>query len=203
MSRRAAAPARARIGGRALIGAAAVALALLAAASAPRSATAQPTRRDRDLGPARDVQLVVFPLESFVSASAWQPIFAVEARVHVGAGFALAIRPMGVWYAAGTTRADGHGGGVGGALAVLWYLERPLAGPYVGLQGGDVEAFVGDERGRTFGGSALFGYARSWPSGALLDVALGVGYWHRMGVVDTGQTWPEILSLRFGLGWGW
>lgn len=178
------------------------AAALVGVAGGGAPAAAQPARRDRHLGPARDVQLLVFPLESFLSASAWQPIFAVEVRVHVGAGVALAARPMGVWYAAGTV-GEGHGGGVGGALALLWYLDRALAGPYVGVQGGDVEAFVDGERGRTFGGSALFGYARTWRSGALVDVALGLGYWHRTGVLDTGQTWPEVLSLRVGLGWGW
>lgn len=191
-----------RAGGRAATALATAGLLLALAGGAPAPARAQPERPDRDLGPARGLALLAFPLEAFLSASAWQPIFAVELRVDLGAGLALGVRPMGVWYAKGSV-ADAHGGGVGGAVALLWFLQRALAGPYVGLQAGDVEAFVGGGRGRTVGGSALFGYARSWRSGALLDVALGLGYWHRMGVVDVGQTWPEVLSLRFGLGWGW
>lgn len=189
------------------LAAATLTAATLAAATVGAGPAWAAERPDRYLGPARKVAVLVFPLETILGATTQEPLLAVEVRIDLGAGLALAIRPIGVWYVKGGV-SDAHGGGVGGALALHWYLQRALAGPFLALQGGDIEAFVGGERGRTVGGSAIFGYAWSLrskgrSSGPLFSVGLGLGYWHRMGVVDTGPVWPEILSLRFGAGWGW
>lgn len=177
----------------------------LAAIGAPSSSVAQTlevdSRQDRYLGPGRTIAVLAFPLEAALNASAGAPQLSVEVRIDLGAGWAIGVRPIGVWYLPGARR-DVHGGGVGAAIALQWYFERPLAGGFVGLQAGDVEAFIGGERGRLFGATAIFGYAISWDNGAMLSVGLGLGYWHRAGVLDSGVQWPEILSLRLGAGWG-
>lgn len=156
---------------------------------------------DRFLGPARQVALLAFPLEILLNASAGAPQLALEVRIDLADNLALGIRPMLIWYLPSKKDAP-HGGGFGGAISVQYYLDRPLSGPYVALQVGEVEAFIGDKRGRMFGGSAIFGWAINWDNGAVMTFGVGLGYWHRFGVLDTGIQWPEILSLRIGAGWG-
>ena len=129
------------------------------------------------------------------------PQLAAEVRFDLGAGLAIAVRPMAIWYLPVAPREE-HGGGVGAALGLHWYQRRGLSGPFLAIQAGDVEAFVGGGRGRMVGGSAIFGYTISYESGGMISMGLGLGYWHRMGVLDTGVQWPEILSLRLGAGWG-
>ena len=158
---------------------------------------------DRHLGPARDIVILMFPLDIIVSSIAEKPMLAVEVRKNLGEGWAIGVQPAVVYYAPGSTLSDAHGGGLGLVLSGHWYEKRALAGGFVTLQVGDIEAFVGDEFGRTVGAAAIFGYALSWDDGAEVSIGLGFGYWHRMGVVGGGFTLPEILSWRLGVGWGW
>ena len=179
-----------------------LALSLLAAAllCAPSDAAAR-ERRDRHLGPAREIAIVTFPLETILTGAFYQPALAIELRVAVGARFVVTVTPLGVWYAAGGVT-DVHGGGVGGRIGVQYYTSRSLAGPFFGLQGGDVEAFIGGRRGRSVGGSFTAGYVLTRRDEFDLSVAVGFGYWHRMGVLDTGSAGiPEIMSLQLGIGW--
>lgn len=152
------------------------------------------------LGPSRDIAVLTFPLETAFTAVYYQPLFEIEARAAISDAFALTARGMAVWYVQGGIADDGHGWGAGGTLGFQYYLVRRLSGPFVGLHGGDIESFVDGERGRTFGGAVLFGYVLNddW---ATLSLGLGIGYWHRTGVVDVGTSLPEILSLNVGVGW--
>jgi len=159
------------------------------------------TSPDRHLGPARDISVLAFPMEALMHATSGSPQLAVEVRVDVGHGVALGVRPIGVWYLPSRDHKV-HGGGIGGALTLHWYTRRALSGPYLGLVAGDVEAFLDGERGRIVGASTIFGYALSYDSGALIHVGVGLGYWHKMGVVDNGIQWPELLSFRVATGWG-
>ena len=169
----------------------------------PTSAVAQEvdSSEDRHLGPARTSAVLAFPLDTLLTAASGRTRFELEVRVNLAHGLALAVRPIGLWLVPRSPE-EGHGGGIGGALALQWFTRRALAGPFVALQGGDVEAFAGGQRGRMFGVSAIFGYVISWENGAMLSLGVGLGYWHRAGVLDTGIQVPEILSLRLGTGWG-
>ncbi len=155
----------------------------------------------RLLGPARDVAVLAFPLDALIHAGAGAPRLAIEVRIALSERLALAVRPIGVWFVPTADR-EAHGGGGGAAIGVQWFLERPLAGPYVSVQAGDVEVSIDGEGGRFVGGDAVFGYALSWEGGAQLSLGVGFGYWHRMGVVDRGLNFPDVLSLRVGIGWG-
>lgn len=157
---------------------------------------------DRYLGPERDVTLLAFPLEAALNATSGSPQLALEVRKDLGHGLAIAVRPIGVWYLPNDNHAE-HGGGIGVALGIQWYTRRALSGPFVAIQGGDIEAFIAGERGRMFGASAIFGWSINWEGGAVMSVGVGLGYWHREGVLDSGVQWPEILSIRLGTGWGW
>jgi len=155
----------------------------------------------RYLGPGRDWAVVGFPIDLLMTSAGGAPRLEVGLRFSLSPHIALTLRPMAVWYLP-TDRRPGHGAGAGGSLVVSWYLSRPLAGPYVALQGGDMEAFRPDGRGRMAGASAIFGYAISYDNGALLDVGVGLGYWPRSGVLDSGIQLPEILSFRVATGFG-
>jgi hypothetical protein len=180
----------------------------VAAAAAPidrpfRAAdTPWSARTDRNLGPARDWALVTFPFDLLLTSLAGAPRFEVELRADLGGGIALGVRPMVSWYLP-AVEGEAHGGGLGGSLVLAWYLERSLAGPFVAVQGGDLEAWLPDGRGRMAGGSVIFGYGASLQDGVLVNVGLGFGYWPRSGALDVGVQMPEVLSLRLEMGWGW
>lgn len=157
-------------------------------------------RLERDLGPEQSLVVLVFPLELALTAAYAEPMLGVELRGHVGSRWVLTARPLVVWYLPQSV--GRHGYGLGGRAGVHYYLTRPLAGPFLGLQGGLVEALVGSSRGRMFGGTLSFGFARTWPGGNTLSLGLGFGYWHRQGAIRRGAGIPEVLSLELGLGWG-
>ena len=175
-------------------------VSLAVALASPRLAEGA-GRPDRHLGPARRVALVTFPLETLLTGAFYQPTLTVELRVALGARLALTVSPIGVWYAAGGV-ASSHGGGTGGRLGLQYYFSRSLSGPFMGLQGGDLEAFVGGRRGRSVGGSFTFGYVLTRKDDFDLSLGLGLGYWHRMGILKQGPAGvPEVLSLQLGIGW--
>ena len=180
------------------------AVALVAAVSlvcAARVADAGAPRKDRHLGPARSVAVLTFPLETLMTAAFYRPALSVQLRTDLGAKVALTLRVTGIWYAAGGL-VDDHAGGFGLALGVQYYTSKPLSGPFFGLEGGDVEIFAGHHHGRSYGGSFTFGYGLAFQDGWYLSFGLGLGYWHREGIIDKGPTFPEIMSLRLGVGWG-
>lgn len=161
-----------------------------------------PVQVDQRLGPAREVALVGFPVELLMTSLSGAPMLSLEARIALGR-FALTVRPIVAWVLPGTYGPE-HGAGVGAAVGVQWYTRRALAGPYVALDGGDIEVFASAGHGRTAGGTLVFGYALSWDDGAVLCLGVGFGYWHKMGAIASGAPGlPELLALHVDTGWGW
>ncbi len=154
------------------------------------------------LGPSRELVVLGFPVDLVYSSISKKPMLGVEVRLAASEGWAVGIEPIIVWYVGGDAFPT-DGVGVGLVVSAQYYFDRSLAGGFVALQAGDIEAFIGGEYGRTVGGAAIFGYALSWDDGAQVSLGLGFGYWHRMGVVGGGMTIPELLALRLGVGWGW
>ncbi len=160
-------------------------------------------RPDRHLGPANDFAVLAFPLETALTAGFYQPLLGVDTRFALSDHVVIHVRPMDARYVKGGLDHNHHGWGVGGLAGFQYYLNRRMAGPFVGLQGGDVEAFVGGRRGHNFGGTALFGYTLTQNGGFVMSVGIGFGYWHRTGVLDSGGVaLPEFMTLHLGLGWG-
>ena len=152
------------------------------------------------LGPSRELAVLVLPLDVLRASVSATPAFGVEVRVALPERWALSVAPAVLWAVEGD-RFPEHGVGAGLILGAHYYLDRDLAGGYIGVEVGDIEVFVGGDGGRTVGGAAVFGYALTWESGLIINLGLAFGYWHRMGLLESGPVLPEILAVRLGVGW--
>ena len=160
------------------------------------------TREQRFLGPPHKYAITAYPMELLTYATINAPQVSFEIWFDLHSGFALSLQPRGIWYPPSGGRKT-HDFGVGAALGIYWFAHRSLTGPFYGIYGGDVEAYLSTGPGRIFGATATFGYAIGYQSGGILSFSFGIGYWHRQGSLDTGVQWPEILALRIGTGYGW